>query len=40
MMFINVDLPDPDCPTMATNSPRSMGKWMSRSAGTLERPRS
>src|SRR4051812_31286727 len=40
MMFISVDLPDPDWPTMATNSPRSMGKWMSRSAGTLERPRS
>ncbi len=24
MMFMQVDLPEPDCPTMATNSPRSI----------------
>ena len=31
-MFINVDLPDPDAPTIATNSPRAMSRSTSRSA--------
>src|SRR5256885_3937175 len=39
-MFINVDFPEPDCPTMATNSFRSMRTSMLRSAGTFWCPRS
>src|SRR5438309_6720317 len=39
-MFIKVDLPEPDCPTMATNSLRSMRTSMLRSAGTFWCPRS
>src|SRR5262249_17808520 len=33
-MFISVDLPDPDAPTMATNSPRSIRSDTSASART------
>src|SRR6267143_705004 len=39
-MFIRVDFPEPDCPTMATNSLRSMRTSMLRRAGTFWCPRS
>jgi len=34
-MFIKVDFPDPDAPTMATNSPGWMLRLMPRSTSTL-----
>ena len=38
MMCINVDLPEPDGPTTATNSPRSMRIDTDRSAATSSEP--
>src|SRR3954470_9679957 len=39
-MFMSVDLPEPDWPTMARNSPLLTEMWTSRRARTLESPRS
>ena len=39
MMFISVDLPEPDAPMIATNSPRAMVSDTSRSAFTATSPR-
>ena len=38
MMFIRVDLPEPDAPMMATNSPRSIVRLTPRSARTSLSP--
>src|SRR5690606_4621632 len=38
MMFISVDLPDPEAPMMATNSPARMVRSTSRSTGTVISP--
>ena len=38
-MFISVDLPDPDGPMMATNSPRSISNEMPLSTCTVTSPR-
>ena len=38
MMFIIVDLPDPDAPMIATKSPRSIVSEMSRTACTSASP--
>jgi hypothetical protein len=38
MMFIMVDLPDPDAPTIATNSPRPMLRLTPSSARTSASP--
>ena len=38
MMFMQVDLPEPDWPTMATNSPFSIFMLMWSAAFTVENP--
>lgn len=38
MMFIKVDLPDPDAPIMATDEPRSIERSTPRSARTVVSP--
>ncbi len=38
-MFINVDLPEPEAPMIATNSPRSTRRLTPRSARTSTSPR-
>ena len=38
MMFMQVDLPEPDLPTMATNSPRWIWKEMWSAATTVSSP--
>ena len=40
MMFMKVDLPDPDAPMMATNSPGSMSSETPRNASTSTSPSS
>ena len=37
-MFMSVDLPEPDEPVMATNSPRSMERFTSCSAANSVSP--
>ena len=37
-MFIKVDLPDPEAPMMATNSPASISREMPRSTSTATVP--
>ncbi len=39
MMFMSVDLPEPEGPTMATNSPSSTRRLTPRSASTTTLPR-
>ena len=38
MIAISVDLPEPECPMMATNSPASMVRLTSRNACTSMSP--